>query len=107
MFKNTIAIWLIPVFSLPGVASAQVPAPVVQKSETPRRALPGYASVFVNYKPYLDEKSLDWKEANRQVERRGGWRQYAKEAQAPEVQPEPPAPRPAPSTGAVAPKVQP
>lgn len=107
MFKNTIAMWLVPVFSVSGVASAQVSSPVVQKSEISRNALSGYASVFANYKPYLEEKSLDWKEANRQVERRGGWRQYAKEAQEPEAQPEVPAPRTVPSPGAVAPKTKP
>ncbi len=107
MFKKTIALWLIPVLSLPGVASAHVAAPAVQMSESPRAAPLGYTSVFVNYKPYSDEKSFDWKEANRQVERRGGWRQYAKEAQAPEAQPETPTPRTTPPTSAVAPKTQP
>lgn len=107
MFKKTIAIWLIPLCSVSGAAMAQVSAPTVQKSETAGSASPGYASVFVNYKSYRDEKSLDWKEANRLVERRGGWRQYAKEAQEPEAQPQLPTSRTAPSNGAVAPKPQP
>lgn len=84
MFKNATAMWLTPVFLASGMVGAQISAPVVQKFETARMPLPNYESVFENYKPYGDEKSLNWKDANRQVERRGGWRQYAKEAQDPE-----------------------
>ena len=85
MIKNVTAIWLL-LLAL-GIAHAQTP-PEAPKSESPRSVQPGFTSVFDNYKPYSDDKSLDWKEANRQVERRGGWRQYAKEAQEPEPKPD-------------------
>ena len=48
------------------------------------RAL-GYESVFARYKSYRDEKTGSWREANDTVERIGGWRAYAKEAQQPEA----------------------
>ena len=111
MFKNAIATTLsaclIPVLLVPGIAFSQVTKPVSQKPETPRIALPSYESVFVNYKPYTDEKASDWKGVNSQVERRGGWRQYAKEAQEPEVQVEAPAPRPTPPNTVVVPQPKP
>lgn len=87
MSKNATAIWLIPLMLASGIAHAQTTPPVVQKSEPSRTASPAYTSVFQGYQSYRDEKSLDWKEANRQVERRGGWREYAKEAQEPETKP--------------------
>ena len=43
-----------------------------------------YVSVFARYKPYRDEKTGSWREANDSVERIGGWRIYAKEAQQPD-----------------------
>ena len=43
----------------------------------------GYQSVFVRYQAYRDEKLGSWREANDTVERIGGWRAYAKEAQQP------------------------
>ncbi len=89
MIKNATAIWLIPLWLASGIADAQTHSPEVQKSAPPRSVLPAFTSVFDNYKPYSDDKSLDWKEANRQVQRRGGWRQYAKEAQEPEQKPDP------------------
>ena len=94
MFRKSIAIWLAPVLFLSGVAHAQ----------TDTSVLLVYTSVFENYKAYSDEKSLDWKEANRQVERRGGWRQYAKEAQEPEPKPETSKPDPNQAMDRVEPK---
>ena len=44
-----------------------------------------YESVFARYKSYRDEKTGSWREANDTVDRIGGWRAYAKEAQQPEV----------------------
>ena len=43
-----------------------------------------YESVFARYKSYRDEKTGSWREANENVDRIGGWRAYAKEAQQPE-----------------------
>ena len=63
-----------------------------------------YRSTFEDYKPYTDEKVINWKQANDNTGRIGGWRAYAKEAQQPAQalqQPE------APTTPALAPKPNP
>jgi hypothetical protein len=44
-----------------------------------------YESVFARYKSYRDEKTGSWLAANETVDRIGGWRAYAREAQQPEV----------------------
>lgn len=104
MIKNTNALWLTPLWLACGIAHAQTTPPVVQKPEPSRMASPAYTSVFEGYRTYRDEKSLDWKEANRQVERRGGWRAYAKEAQEPEHKPEQVIPSPSQAMDRIAPK---
>lgn len=43
-----------------------------------------YQSPLANYRAFSDAKVSSWKEANDNVGRIGGWRAYAKEAQAPE-----------------------
>ena len=51
-------------------------------------APPAYRSALEGYQPYTDEKIVNWKEANDNAGRIGGWREYAKEAgeaQTPEV----------------------
>ena len=51
-------------------------------------APPAYRSALEGYQPFTDEKIVDWKEANDNAGRIGGWREYAKEAsdaQTPEV----------------------
>lgn len=40
-----------------------------------------YESVFARYLSYRDEKIGSWRDANATVDRIGGWRAYAKEAQ--------------------------
>ena len=58
---------------------------------TPAVAMAGTApaafrSALEGYKPYTDEKTVNWKEANDTAGRIGGWREYAKEAaQAPDA----------------------
>ena len=44
-----------------------------------------YRSVFEGYKPYTEEKIIDWKRANDNVGKIGGWREYAKEASQPDT----------------------
>ena len=57
-----------------------------------------YKSTFTNYRPFVDQPIVSWREANDTVAKIGGWRTYAKESQ----QPEPaPAPAPASSNGAI------
>lgn len=41
---------------------------------------PAYRSALEGYQPYTDEKIVNWKEANDNTGRIGGWREYAKEA---------------------------
>lgn len=80
-------------------AQLSLPSPV---SAAPV-ALP-YASVFAKYKPWRDEKTTSWREANDTVNRIGGWRAYAKEAQQPELPAtqSPAAPSSSPPTSATA-----
>jgi hypothetical protein len=40
-----------------------------------------YFSIFDRYQPFKDQPLLPWREANDAVEKIGGWRFYAKEAQ--------------------------
>ena len=42
-----------------------------------------YRSALESYQAFSDEKTVNWKEANDQVGRIGGWRAYAKQAQQP------------------------
>ena len=44
-----------------------------------------YDSVFARYQSHRDEKTSVWREANETVDRVGGWRVYAREAQLPDV----------------------
>lgn len=43
-----------------------------------------FRSAFEGYKPYTEEKILDWKLANDNVGKIGGWREYAREASQPD-----------------------
>ena len=85
MFKPLPAIWLVSIFSLS--AAAQTPAQVSSTPGVVQESPPAYRSAFEGYKPYTDDKLLDWKDANDNTGRIGGWRVYAKEASQPEVKP--------------------
>jgi hypothetical protein len=84
MSQNLPAVWLVPIFFLSGIASAQRPAPASPASEAPQAAVTGYRSAFEGYKPYTDDKLLTWKDANDSTGQIGGWRAYAKEARQPD-----------------------
>ena len=71
-----VALGLMPLWA--GLATAQVNTP-----QTPS-APPAFRSALEGYKPYTDEKTVNWKEANDSAARIGGWRAYAKEASQPE-----------------------
>jgi hypothetical protein len=88
MQKVLSALWLVPLVSLLGSASAQNRAP---ESTDAIRPSAGYRSAFEGYKPYSDDKLLNWKDANENTARIGGWRTYAKEARQTEEK-VPPAP---------------
>ena len=63
-----------------GAAQAQPAAgaaPPVAKADAAPAA---FRSALEGYRPYTDEKTANWKEANDNAGRIGGWREYAKEA---------------------------
>ena len=66
----------------PAVALPTAVAPV--SPATPSTSSLRYESVFARYQSYRDEKTGSWREANETVDRIGGWRAYAKEAQQPD-----------------------
>ena len=62
------------------------PAPVQrQHPADPRAAVPAllYGSSLSRYQAFADAEVAPWRETNEQVRQRGGWRAYAREAQAP------------------------
>ena len=63
-----------------------------------------HSSALASYRRQDDDKRIDWKVANEAVNRIGGWRAYAREAQQPGPAPAAPAsrtaPAPAPASGA-------
>ena len=63
----------------PATAPTTTVAPATPSSSPLR-----YESVFARYQSYRDEKTGSWREANETVDRIGGWRAYAKEAQQPD-----------------------
>jgi hypothetical protein len=77
---------------LPMAAPAQSPArpdPLDPKAATPALH---YRSALAAYRRPADAPASGWREANEAVERIGGWRAYAREAQAPAASaPTPPA----------------
>ena len=65
---------------LANVALAQ-PAQTHQAAPGVTEAAPaGFKSVLESYKPYTEEKTVNWKAANDTTAKIGGWRAYAKEA---------------------------
>ncbi len=63
-------------------ARAQFPAPATAP-DTPLT----FRSAFEGYQALTDEKIVNWKDANDTTRRIGGWRAYAKQAQAPSTAP--------------------
>ena len=103
------AVLLAPLWTNPAIGqTASRPAAASQPTGT---APASYRSAFEDYKPYTDEKVVNWQEANDNTGRIGGWRAYAKEAAQPvqalqrsEAPPTPtptnsPAPQPDPHAG--------
>ena len=60
------------------------PAPT-QKTPVTKVTPASFQSAFEGYKPYTDEKSGNWVQANDTVGKIGGWRVYAKEAREPDA----------------------
>lgn len=81
MFHSSPARWLAALSAVAALSAMAQPAP------DPAAPAPGrapdvliYKSPFEGYRRYAEEPSIPWKEANDTVQRRGGWRAYAKEA---------------------------
>lgn len=70
MFHSSPAGWLALLSAFAALSVSAQPAPTVLT----------YKSALEGYRPFADEKSIPWKEANETVYRRGGWQAYAKEA---------------------------
>ncbi len=81
---------------LAGHINAQTAPPAVPPAATP---VP-FKSAFEGYQAYSDDKMTNWKAANDEVARIGGWRAYAKQAQQPDN-------TPATKAGEVKPKAKP
>ncbi|MDP3136422.1 MAG: hypothetical protein Q8N17_08845 [Burkholderiaceae bacterium] len=84
----TSSAFALPLLSLLTVmsAAAQDRAAVAAAPGTAAAAL-GYGSAFEGYQRFDDEPVRSWKDSNATVERIGGWRAYARQAQAPASQP--------------------
>jgi hypothetical protein len=88
MFKPLPAHGLVLAFAVSSaLATAQTPAPAASAPAAPVAASPSpvYQSALDGYKPYTDEATANWKEANDTTARIGGWRVYAKEASQPKA----------------------
>lgn len=83
-------------------AAAQVPAPA---GPTGDGTAPGWRSAMEGYSPFADQPTGNWKAANDEVGKIGGWRAYAREASAPDpaVTATPPTPSIAPTAPSIAP----
>ncbi|MBA3598244.1 MAG: hypothetical protein H0W40_12850 [Methylibium sp.] len=91
----------------PAAAQPESPTPARPEARDPfdaRATVPPvrYRSAFSGYRPLSDE-TVGWKEANDEVARIGGWRAYAREANAPESPASAPAPGAAGDSKAPAP----
>lgn len=80
MFKTPPAFWLVPIFFLSGMTAAEPAAPASPASASIAASYLAYRSVFDSYKPYTDDKLLNWKDANETTSQIGGRRVDAKEA---------------------------
>lgn len=71
------------VFVLTAVAFVSAPAqpvPAPASAPVPADAALPYHSLSDDYEPYADQNLIPWREANDNVGRIGGWREYAREA---------------------------
>ena len=86
LFYSSHRLW--PSIALVALAStsvyAQTSASVPPAAAVSKPAAPlAFSSAFEGYQPYTDEKTANWRQANDNTARIGGWRAYAKEAAEP------------------------
>lgn len=82
MFTMTRACWAIFVATSAFAAAAQQQAPTEPPPRNEVASVP-FRSISEDYEPYSDQKLIPWREANDNVGRIGGWREYAREARQP------------------------
>ena len=85
MSAKRLALLCIAGAALPIGAQQSTPKPADPLS--PAASVPAvtYQSPFADYRPMVDQKIGNWKDANDNVNRVGGWRTYLKEAQEPDA----------------------
>lgn len=108
--------WAASLWLAAGVSLAQGTAPTaVPQSSTPRADVPGlpplldplnpqaqvpaavYVSPLSTYRRLGEDKRIPWAQANETVNRIGGWRSYAREAQQPDTTAPGPVPQASPA----------
>ena len=67
--------------STPPAAGAPSPPPQCAQGEV--LTIPADASAWTRYQPWRDDAVGDWRQANAEVARIGGWRVYARETAPP------------------------
>ena len=104
MYRSFLVLWTLSIAAAAPMAWAQSapdkPDPLDAHASVPPAI---YRSSLSDYRLLSDEEVTSWKESNDKVGRIGGWRAYAKEAQAPEpagASTPPGADKPAPVDGA-------
>lgn len=100
LFTSTMRRW--PIASVSASASASAFAMLLASAAHAQTAAP-LESAFERYKPYTDEPIANWKAANDNAARIGGWREYARQAQELDKKPED-APTPVPKAQASLPE---
>ena len=81
-------VWLVSAAHAQTAVPSTLPTlPTPSTIPTPSTSLASYPSAFADYKPFSDEPIGNWKAANDEVARIGGWREYAKQAQSSENTP--------------------
>jgi len=73
--RRLLTLWLA---ALGGVTSA--PAQTAATTTDAAGASPAYRSAFDGYRPFSDEKTGSWPQANEAALGAGGWKAYAREA---------------------------
>ena len=85
LVARSIALALAAMLAGPPVVQSQPPAPIPVLAPAAADAeRSGSASAFEGYRAHADEPIRNWKQANDEVGRIGGWRAYAREANAPD-----------------------
>jgi len=86
----TVPVWFCPaVFAqTPPLAAAVAAAAALTPTATPASPPLNYHSVFTGYQAFNDQPVAPWRDTNDTVEKKGGWRAYAKEAAQSDVLPD-------------------